>query len=587
MTGLLGCRWHRYKQSTRDSRKRDLAVFTIVLLTFLFIDFLLYYILIAKNDEDSLNWYMYFQFKKWISAYTILLAVLITLFCYLLLLMILSMCHVINGHQLYTHPVHTLFVVLCLFICIALTVAVNELWRSEWAVIWLSLKITGPFLQIGAVTIMTASTWIISKQWLTLSSCCLQFLWLLLYLVIMTGLYISPLFIDSPCVKVITDIPPKPKVIGHRGASALAPENTLVSFQTAISYGVFGVEADVKLSYDGVPFVFHDKTFQRTTNIADVFPRYVESSVSAFNISEIKQLDAGSWFLERDPFRTVGDLSEEEKKLYRNLSIPTFEELLILVNKSNVILMVDVFDVPQWNPFYNKTLNIYMDKIKQVGIPPERMWVTGIHRDFNVTSVPFLTEENHIQYILNNNFTHVNFESYELSQSEVKEFRKYNISTNVYLVDTVWYYSLYWCMGVSSVASDTCHILQNLQEPIWHLPPRSYLILWISVDVLSALAVITIFIVQRIRNTEDSFNPESVSLNTRTRISGNFNSTRSRRSMKEKLLIKDVTEDIFDDPEVDDYGIEANYTIQSQDGLVMAREFQTSRQQPDDRIELT
>lgn len=38
----------------------------------------------------------------------------------------------------------------------------------------------------------------------------------------MTGLYISPLFIDSPCIKVITDIPPKPNIIAHRGASAVS-----------------------------------------------------------------------------------------------------------------------------------------------------------------------------------------------------------------------------------------------------------------------------------------------------------------------------------------------------------------------------
>lgn len=56
--------------------------------------------------------------------------------------------------------------------------------------------------------------------------------------------------------------------------------------------------------------------------------------------------------------------------------------------------------------------------------------------------------------------------------------------------------------------------------------------------------------------------------------------------MKEKLLMKDVTADIFDDPEGEDYGIEANYTVQSLDGQAMARELRSNRQQ-DDRIELT
>jgi len=46
--------------------------------------------------------------------------------------------------------------------------------------------------------------------------------------------------------------------------------------------------------------------------------------------------------------------------------------------------------------------------------------VTGEHSKYNVTSLPFLPEENPVQYTLHNNFTHVIFEPYELSQSEVK-----------------------------------------------------------------------------------------------------------------------------------------------------------------------
>lgn len=49
-----------------------------------------------------------------------------------------------------------------------------------------------------------------------------QFVWLTVYLIVMSGLYISPLFIESPCVKVIKDIPHKPNIIGHRGAPAVS-----------------------------------------------------------------------------------------------------------------------------------------------------------------------------------------------------------------------------------------------------------------------------------------------------------------------------------------------------------------------------
>ena len=58
-----------------------------------------------------------------------------------------------------------------------------------------------------------------------------------------------------------------PKVIGHRGAAAYAPENTLASFREARRRGATWVETDVKLTADGVPIVMHDDSLKRTTGI--------------------------------------------------------------------------------------------------------------------------------------------------------------------------------------------------------------------------------------------------------------------------------------------------------------------------------
>ena len=58
-----------------------------------------------------------------------------------------------------------------------------------------------------------------------------------------------------------------PKVIGHRGAMAYAPENTLESFREARHRGATWVEIDVKLTADGVPVVLHDESLKRTTGV--------------------------------------------------------------------------------------------------------------------------------------------------------------------------------------------------------------------------------------------------------------------------------------------------------------------------------
>ncbi len=56
----------------------------------------------------------------------------------------------------------------------------------------------------------------------------------------------------------------EPLIIGHRGAAAVAPENTMASFEAAIAAGADGIEFDVHLSRDGEPVIIHDDTLQRT-----------------------------------------------------------------------------------------------------------------------------------------------------------------------------------------------------------------------------------------------------------------------------------------------------------------------------------
>ncbi|HVO17478.1 MAG TPA: glycerophosphodiester phosphodiesterase [Alphaproteobacteria bacterium] len=89
----------------------------------------------------------------------------------------------------------------------------------------------------------------------------------------------------------VTSTYPLPKLVGHRGAAALAPENTLVGFRAAAAAGVTGVEFDVRLSADGVPVVIHDATLERTTS--------GKGPVAAQTAATLGALDAGAWFAPR------------------------------------------------------------------------------------------------------------------------------------------------------------------------------------------------------------------------------------------------------------------------------------------------
>ena len=74
-------------------------------------------------------------------------------------------------------------------------------------------------------------------------------------------------------------------IMGHRGAAALEPENTLLSIARAMEIGVDAVEIDVRLSKDKEIIVIHDSTVDRTTNGT--------GPVSSYALKEIKKLDAG------------------------------------------------------------------------------------------------------------------------------------------------------------------------------------------------------------------------------------------------------------------------------------------------------
>jgi hypothetical protein len=92
------------------------------------------------------------------------------------------------------------------------------------------------------------------------------------------------------------------KVIGHRGAASLAPENTFAGFDLALEMGVDALETDVQRTKDGKLVLFHDARIERTTN--------GRGRLQYMAWEELRGLDAGSWFHrrytgERIPLLTV------------------------------------------------------------------------------------------------------------------------------------------------------------------------------------------------------------------------------------------------------------------------------------------
>nr|WP_239549245.1 glycerophosphodiester phosphodiesterase [Scopulibacillus daqui] len=109
-------------------------------------------------------------------------------------------------------------------------------------------------------------------------------------------------------------------VIGHRGASGYAPEETIPSFQLAKKLKADYLEMDVQMTKDGHLIVMHDTSLKRTTNAEKVYPDRAPWQIKDFTLKEIKKLDAGSWFNKEYP--------EYAKPSYRGLKVPTLEEVI-------------------------------------------------------------------------------------------------------------------------------------------------------------------------------------------------------------------------------------------------------------------
>ena len=109
-----------------------------------------------------------------------------------------------------------------------------------------------------------------------------------------------------------------PLIIGHRGASAVAPENTMAAFREAIASGADGIEFDVRLTRDGVPVIIHDSTLRRTGGL--------QRRVADLTWPELEQVDAGSWFDRR----------------FADATVPSLEELLTLFESNNLFLHLEM-----------------------------------------------------------------------------------------------------------------------------------------------------------------------------------------------------------------------------------------------------
>ncbi|AJR05787.1 glycerophosphoryl diester phosphodiesterase [Photobacterium gaetbulicola] len=143
-------------------------------------------------------------------------------------------------------------------------------------------------------------------------------------------------------------------ITGHRGAAALAPENTIASINKAAEAGVKWVEIDTQLSADGIPVVIHDETVNRCTD--------GKGRIADLTLAQLKRLDAGSWF----------------HPSYANERIPTLVEALDACLSLGLTLNLElkVHHDEQIEPLVNSVVAL----IREKGYPIDKLLFSSFQK---------------------------------------------------------------------------------------------------------------------------------------------------------------------------------------------------------------
>ncbi|XP_053417743.1 glycerophosphodiester phosphodiesterase domain-containing protein 4 [Nycticebus coucang] len=478
----------------------------------------------SSNEYNGFDWVVFLGTGQWIFWSIIFLSLAGIMTAYSSLLLLLGFLLIWEGIRLYLHWCHKILILLVILLCLFFMSLLRKLWPDRWLVAGQSLQVIAPYVHLCSVALMVILSWPLAlymtrlerevrRHKMTpfkkkrLKRCNiltrlrgLQVAIGLPFLLILLCLYLMPLRIYSPCIQEKEDLGPKPFVFGHRGAPMLGPENTMMSFEKAVEHGANGLETDIHISYDDVPFLMHDYDLRRTTNIMEVLPDAAFTHPALFNWSVLSTLNAGEWFVQpqRRPFFNMKRLSEEDKKRARNQSIPKLADLLKLAKKEKKFVIFDLYGPPPKHPFRNTFVRqvvkvILASKIEQQQIfwlPSHDMayvkyMAPGFQHIGRTLSIENLTREN---------VSRINVDYKDILFSHrIRDYIEANIKINLYIINEPWLFSLAWCSSINSVTTDNISLLSQINHPYFFMTPKFYMFLWLLTDTVSAIFIFAIF----------------------------------------------------------------------------------------------
>nr|XP_012600441.1 glycerophosphodiester phosphodiesterase domain-containing protein 4 isoform X4 [Microcebus murinus] len=436
LTGCYSCQWklrqwEKTKPGSCCCNLKEQLFCPFLLISFILSVIFLYLWIETSNEYFNFDWVVFLGTGQWIFCSIFILSLAGILTAYSSLLLLLGFLLLWEGVELYLHWCHKILVLVVILLCVVFMLIICKFWKERWLVVGLSLKIFAPYVHLCSVTLMIVLSWPVAlyvaylerevrirRHMMTrsekkrLKRCNifrrlrgLQVAVGLPFFLILLCLYLMPLGIYSPCIQKEEDLGPKPFLLGHRGAPMLGPENTMMSFEKAVEQGAYGLETDIHLSFDQVPFLMHDFDLRRTTNIMEVLPDAAFKHPAFFNWNFLSTLNAGEWFVDPQIFWLPG----HDKKYVKFLA-PGVQH----VSRSLSIEKLTKENVSRINVDYKKISYSKMGDYKAANIKVNlyvvnEPWLFSLAWCSSITSVTtdniaLLSQINHPQFFMTPRF---------------------------------------------------------------------------------------------------------------------------------------------------------------------------------------
>ena len=468
---------------------KEIVQFVFTFISALTCLFTFYIVASLRNDFDRINWFILAKTGTYFHWYS-------TIFITSLIFMLYACFVFFSGLNAPWKKQHVTlswinFIVLILFIGAGIVVLVllcNS--YPAWRIVAnLSYNGLGPFLHILGYIIWVCLLHYVAKLVSSGASVGLKLIVILTYSIVFVLLCFVPFLLSCPCITNNSTQMKKPRLIGHRGAPSLAPENTIMSFQKAIGCSVLVIESDVRISLDGVPFLMHDDTLLRTTDVSTLYPSRKNHRAESFLWAEIQKLSAGKWFLDTNPTLSSQYLSSSDKTESSNQAVPSLDEYVTIAKLHNKSILFDLVRPPEGHPHRHNWVNITVGAILNTNISQEQvLWLyTDSSRSIVKELAPNFTL---ISPSYVNNASELGIKGYNVMYTDIINVGKlYTLPVISYVINEEWLFSWAWCQGVWAVTTNYPCKLNAMDRPVYTMTKTGYIAMWVIIELFAIISI--------------------------------------------------------------------------------------------------